>query len=191
MSLDGILKYAMKRTHYKAQQVIGTHGFTENDFLGLRQELLTDIQERLPKFNGDRASVKTFICRLIDNRIASIIKHRSAACRDHRREECSLDDWTRDEFGAWETRGALMDEDRVRAHAGLRPRSRQEQLELALDTAQVGNSLPENIRDLFMRLKSQTVSEIARDTGVSRTRLYEQIDLIRAKCSDAGLDQYL
>lgn len=192
MSHDGILQYAMKRTHFKTRQIIGRHGFTESDFHDLRQDLLADILERLPKFNGDRGDLKPFISRLIDNRIASIIKHRRAACRDHRREESSLDDWVRDELGAWETRGALVDEDRAKAHLGIRPRSRQEQVDLAMDVHNLVDSLPDDQRDLVLRLlHSETVVEISNSTGISQSTLYRRLEVIRARFKDAGLDRYV
>jgi len=188
---DGILKYAMKRTHYKARQVVKTSGFTKDDFDDIRQDLLRDVLQRLPKFNGDRAGMKTFISRLIDNRIASLIKHRHAACRDSRRNDCSLDDWVHDEDGRWVRRDTTISEDRARAHTGQAPRSRQETLQLAMDTAHVMDSLPDDLRDLCARLRSQTVLEISRETGMSRSSLYERVKQIRARFIEAGLDHYV
>jgi len=188
---DGILKYAMKRTHYKARQVIRTKGFTKDDFDDIRQELMRDVLKRLPKFNGGRAGMKTFISRLIDNRIAGLIKHRHAACRDSRRNECSLDDWVHDEDGRWVRRDTTISEDRARAHTCQAPRGRQETLELAMDTAHVMASLPNDLRDLCERLRSQTPTEIHRETGMSRSSLYERIKQIRARFIEADLNQYV
>ena len=188
---DGILQYAMKRTHYKARQVVRTNGFTEDDFDDIRQELMLDVLKRLGKFNGDKGDVKPFISRLIDNRIASLIKHRHAACRDSRRNQCSLDDWVRDEDWRWVRRDTTISEDHARAHTGQAPRSRQETLQLAMDTAYVMDSLSDDLRDLCVRLRSQTVLEISRETGMSRSSLYERIELLRARFIEAGLDHYV
>ncbi|MCC7409986.1 MAG: sigma-70 family RNA polymerase sigma factor [Phycisphaeraceae bacterium] len=182
----------MKRTHFKARQVIGHHGFTQADFPDLRQELLQDILARMPKFNGSRAGAKTFISRLIDHRIADIIEHRCAGCRDHQREESSLDDWVRDELGKWQTQGALTDEDRGKAHRGISPRSRQERAELILDVHEVVDSLPPDLRDLVEHLlRSETVVGIARVTGLSSSTLYRRLEQIRVRFREAGLDGYL
>jgi len=191
MDFDGTLKYAMKRTHFKARQMIGRNGFTESDFQDLRQELLADILARLPKFDAKRAGAKTFVSRLIDNRIANIIEHRRVACRDPRRVECSLDDWVHDEDGKWTRRVETVTEDEALASAGRLGRSRQEQVELALDTTTVVEGLPDDLRDLCVRLKTQTVLEISRETGVPRARLYERIAAVRARFREAGMDRYL
>lgn len=191
MSLDGILKYAMKRTHFKARQVIGKNGFTEDDFDDLRQDLLADLLKRLPKFNADRAGVKTFICRLIDNRIASLIKRRQSACRDYRRNECSLDDWVHDESGTWVRRGTTITEDQALGHAGRAVHSRQEQVELAIDTSYLLDGLPEDLRDLCLRLQVRTVLEISRETGIPRDRIYERIKALRRTFRSADMHHYL
>jgi len=191
MDLDGTLKYAMKRTHFKARQMIGRNGFTEADFQDLRQELLADVLARLPKFDGKRASAKTFVSRLIDNRIVTSRKHRRAACLDPRRVECSLDDWVHDEDGRWTRRAETITEDEALASAGRLGRSRQEQVDLALDTAVVIGGLPADLKDLCVRLRTQTIARISRETGVPRARLYERIAALRARFREAGMDRYL
>ncbi len=191
MHVDTIIKYAVKRAHFKARQLIGRSGFTEADFQDLRQELLADVLARLPKFDGRRASAKTFVSRLIDNRIATILEHRHASCRDPRREESSLDDWVRDEDGKWARRGETMDEEAVLARAGRLGRAREERDDLAIDTQVVIDGLPDDLKDLCVRLKTQTVARISRDTGVSRPLLYERLKAIRARFREAGVDRYL
>lgn len=191
MSHDEIVQYAIGRAHYKANQLIGRHGFTQSDFGDIRQELLTDVIERLPKFNGDLAGAKTFVSRLIDNRIANLIEHRKAGCRNPQREECSLDDWARDEDGAWVRRDTVTDAQRLRAHRGVYPREDQEQAELAMDVDSIVAALPEDLRDLCERLKTQTVLEISRDTGVSCATLYRRIKNLRERFEAAGLGDSL
>jgi len=191
MNLDTIIQYTIKRSHFKARQLIGRNGFTESDFRDLRQELLADVLARLPKFDGTRAGVKTFVSRLIDNRIATILKHRRAACRDPGRVESSLDDWVRDEDKKWARRSETITEDEARAAAGRLGRPREEQTDLAIDTQVVIDSLPDDLRDLCIRLKTQTVVDISRETGVPRARLYERIAALRARFREADMDRYL
>ena len=60
-----------------------------------------------------------------------------------------------------------------------------------MDTAHVMDSLGDDLRDLCERLRSQTPTEIHRETGMSRSSLYERIKQIRARFIEAGLDQYV
>ena len=191
MNIEEILQYAMKRTHYKARQVLNKNGITESDFRDIRQDLLADILARLPKFDGERAGMKTFVCWLIDNRIAGIIRHHRAVCRDYRRNESSLDDWVYDEDGRWTRRGATVTEDEAQAAIGRAGRSREEQLELVLDTAAMLDGLPNDLRDLCIRLKTQTVVEISRETGVPRARLYARMRVLEQKFRATDMQKYL
>lgn len=188
MSHEEIIQYAMGRAHFKAGQLIGRHGFTRSDFDDLKQELITDVLERLPKFNGGLAGGKTFVTRLIDNRIANMIEHRKAECRNPKREECSMDDWVRDEESGWVRRDTNCDAKYLRAHRGVDPRQDQEQVELAMDIESITASLPEDLRDLCMRLKTQTVLEISRENGVACATLYRRIKKLREHFTAACLD---
>jgi RNA polymerase sigma-70 factor (ECF subfamily) len=71
------------------------------------------------------------------------------------------------------------------------PRSPAELAQLAGDVADVLAKAPEELRDLAERLKTQSVSEIARDTGVPRTTLYEAVRHLRRRFESAGLKEYL
>ena len=51
--------------------------------------------------------------------------------------------------------------------------------------------LPPKLRDLAERLKGDSLSQIARDTGVPRTTLYESVRRLRQIFERAGLGKYL
>lgn len=191
MTCSKTIRYAMKRARYKARQLIGTNGFSADDLDDVQQELLVDVIQRMPKYDGDRAAVKTFICRLMDHRIADLIRRRHAAHRDPQRNACSLDDWVRDETGAWVRRGVTYCDDRAHAHTGQVRRNPQDDTELALDTADVVAGLPDALRDLCTRLQSQTVTQVAHETSVARTGLYDRIGEVRSQFSVSGLHAYV
>jgi len=71
------------------------------------------------------------------------------------------------------------------------PRSEEELSRLAQDLADVMAKLPDELRDLAERLKTQTRSEIARDMGIPRTSLGALIRRLRQQFEDAGLRDYL
>ncbi|MCX7428988.1 MAG: hypothetical protein NTW96_25600 [Planctomycetia bacterium] len=52
-------------------------------------------------------------------------------------------------------------------------------------------TLPDRLRDLAERLKSQTISKIARDIGVPRTTLNESVRRLRQRFENGGLKDYL
>jgi len=188
---DGILQYTIKRIRYRASQMVGKHGFIEDDFDDLRQQLMVEVLQRLPRFNSGRAPIKIFISTLIDNRLASLIKHQEAQCRDHRRVERSLDDRVPGEDGDWTTFGDGITEDDARSRLGRAGRSDHERVDLALDMALVLSQLDEGDRQLCLELQVKTALEISRETGIRRSGIYERIAEIRKKFIQAGLHRYL
>ena len=185
-----LVSYVVKQTDYKARQIVRRVAAL-GDVEDVQHVLIEDVLRRLPKFNGERAGVKTFICRVINNKIASLLKSHNAACRRNGCAGESLDDWGHDDEGCWVRRGTTIGEDRARAHTGQAPRSRRELLELAMDMAGVAKLLPEDLHALYVRLRSQTVLEISRETDMSRSAIYKRIAAIRAVFLAAGLHHYL
>ncbi|MBP7946039.1 MAG: sigma-70 family RNA polymerase sigma factor [Verrucomicrobia bacterium] len=185
-----LIEYVTKRAEFKARQVVGkvpALGEVED----VQQDLIEDVLRRLPKFDGDRASVKTFVCRIIDNKIADLLKSHEAACRGNGCTKESLDDWVRDETGAWVRRDTTVDACCRGARLGICERSEDEQRDLEMDIASVMASLSPEQRDVCGMLRTKTPSEIARETGMSRSAIYKHIAAIRAAFIKAGLDHYL
>jgi RNA polymerase sigma factor (sigma-70 family) len=189
--LHEVIEYATRRSQFMARQLIGWHGFTEGDFEDLWMDLLTDALARLPKFDRSRPGFKTFVRQLIEHRIATLIKHRRAACRNPARAKQSLDVWTRDQDGQWVKPGQMHPDNVAARRLGTVIRSRQEQIELVLDTATVMKRLSPDDRRLCRQLMNKTPSQISRETGVRRATLYERMQLIRPKFVQAGLEKYL
>lgn len=185
-----LVEYVMKRAEFKARQVINkvpSLGEVED----VQQDLIEDVFRSLPRFNGDRAGVKTFICRVINNRIGDLLKSHEAASRGNGCTKESLDDWVRDESGAWVQRDAKVDASRRGARLGICGRSDHEQCDLKMDIASVMGSLSPRQQDVCAMLRMKTPTEIVRETGMARSVIYKHITAIRAAFIKAGLDHYL
>ena len=88
-------------------------------------------------------------------------------------------------------RDTTVDACRRGARLGICERSDDEQRELELDVAGVLASLSPEQQSLCTMLRTKTPSEIARETGMSRSAIYKHIAAIRAAFIKAGLDHYL
>lgn len=190
---DANLTYARKQSHFKAKQLIGNYGFTRDDLEDIRQDLLAELFRRLERFDPAKAGVRTFITRLLNNAVADLIERRRAQCRDYRRSTCRLDDWTEagDEDGGWTTYAAQTTEADVKAHLRTEFRSESEALQLRMDVEAVIDRLPRDLRELSRHLQTKSVSQIAREKGVSRQSVYGSIRQLRRIFSEAGLGEYL
>ena len=188
---EGIDEYAVQIIKFKAKQLVGRVGLTDSDREDLEQEMILDLLQRLPKYNPDRAQRNTFIARVVEHKIATIIEARKAGLRDYRLCNCSLNERLEDgEGGSVERMETIDQEDYLRLTGGL-SRSTAELRDLSIDVRQAIEKLPPELRELCRRLGIDTVTELSRDTGVPRGTIYESLKKLRANLEVAGLKDYL
>lgn len=176
---EGIDEYAVQIIKYKARQLVGRVGFTESDREDLEQEMLMDLLQRLPKYNPDRAQRYTFIARVVEHKIATIIEARKAGLRDYRLCNCSLNDRLEDEEGGSVERMETIDQEDYLRRTGRQSRPASELRDLSLDVRNAIEKLQPDLRELCRRLDTDTVTEISRDTGIPRGTIYGFIKKLR------------
>ena len=189
---DDVDAYAVEIIRFKARQLVGQAVFTVADRDDLEQELILDLLRRLPKYDPSRAKRNTFIARVVEHKIATLIEKQTAQKRDYRRCPCSLNErFEEEEEGRSVERAETLDQEDYLLRIGVEPRAPEELRALALDVAAVVKNLPPELHELCRRLGQKTVSEISRDTGVPRATLYQSVTKLREIFEYAGLKDYL
>lgn len=191
----GLDEYAVKLIKRKARQLAGRVGFVQSDRQDLEQEMALDLLLRLPRYDPDLAKRETFITRLIDHKIATLVEAQKAGVRDFRKRAGSLDERPPGDDGERVDEPPLLrGKDYVR-RAVAEARREEEQRDLRADFKKVLSGLPAggrvDLRFLCERLQSASISEIARETGVPRSTLYEAVQKLRDLFERAGLGVYL
>ena len=186
-----ISDYAVKLISRKARQLVGTAGFTKSDIEDLEQEMILDLLERLPKYDPDKAAQNTFVTRLVERKISKLIRDRKREIRNFCRESCSLNDLLEDPEGNTIERAYTIDQDRASIRIGRRNHTSEEEAQLRLDVSLVLSGLPDDLRPIAERLKTQTLTEAANSLGIPRTTLYGAKKRLRRIFEDAGLRHYL
>jgi RNA polymerase sigma-70 factor (ECF subfamily) len=142
--------------------------------------MVFDLLSRLLRYDAKRAGLKTFITRIIENKVASIIEYQGAAKRDYRLCTCSLNDQlVNDESGVAE-RIDTVDQDDYLIRTGRQSRPAAEIRDLLIDVPKIIALLPADWRELCRRLMSDSASQVARDLGISRATVYRRLKRIRA-----------
>lgn len=84
--------YISKLIRRKAKCICRHPGYTRSDIEDIEHDLWVHLLERQPHFAPSRASFETFADRVIENKVRSILRHRSAQKRDARREDFSINE---------------------------------------------------------------------------------------------------
>lgn len=188
---EGIDDYASQIIKYKAKRLIGRFGFTESDLEDLEQELILDLLRRLPMYNPARAQRNTFIARVVEHKIATIIESQKAGMRDYRLCRWSLNDRLEDEEGGSVERMETINQEDYLLRTGKLSRPLDELRALTIDVRRAMEQLPPELRELCRCLMSDTFTRISRETGIPRGTIYEFIKKLRVIFEDAGLRDYL
>jgi len=174
------------------KKTIGLCGFNKSDQEELEQQIAFEVIRRRSKFDPTKAQEKTFLARLVKHAVADIIAARKAGNRDYRREEGSLDQWTKDGAGEWARRGNTITEEAAGCRTGGAGASPEELRDLTIDMADAVATLPERLRQIYEHLKAHgSVQDVARATGLHRSSVYDALGQIRQRFEEAGLGGYL
>ena len=174
-SYIGFDRYADQLIRHKARQLIGKAGWTDDDRPDLEQELALDLVQRMRNFDPKKAQVTTFMARVVEHRMVTLMEARFAQCRDWRRGRVSLNDPVNDGEDAEEWVDTLPGD----------PEAWQK-IDRCMDIERLIASLPDEQRILCEQLKDNTMAEAARTLGLPRSTLYGRLGLIRERFVEGG-----
>jgi len=169
-------EYASRLVACKARQLIGQYGFTKDDEEDIVQDLLADLLHRLGGFDPSRASLHTFVNRVVEHGVAALIERRKAAMRDYRQSVCSLNDPVVGEDGEQVERGDLLDQDAYLGRLGQASPTLADDVAARVDVDRLRATLPPELRTFLERLeKGQGLMDISRATGIRRGTLWRRL----------------
>ncbi|MBF0213404.1 MAG: sigma-70 family RNA polymerase sigma factor [Magnetococcales bacterium] len=177
---EGLHAYAVGTVRHHAWRLAHSPGFLPEELEDLEQEMMLHIHRQLPLHNPAKASLETFISRLIDN--FTITLHRQTMVGGIGDIQLvSLNEPVLNENG--DTGERLTD---ISADNSLWPHHEaawHEGVENRLDAARILKRLPPSIRRLALLYMMDSVSSASRSGGVARQTVYEAISRIRRMLS--------
>lgn len=175
----------------KAKKLVGRAGFTASDLADLMQEFALDLVKRRHEFDASKAPWPAFVTVVVNRKTATLIEHARAEKRSSSRESYSLNQHATDCDGRdCELAATLSDADGSRRAGQARPDGASPP-ELAQDIGTVLGKLPPELRKVCELLGARNKSQAARELGISRAKLYDDVARIRRRFEDAGLRDYL
>ena len=187
--IPNISEYTRTLITVKARQLVGHYGYKSCDREDLEQELVLAVLEAQSAWDASRASRNTFDNRIVNRKIATMIRHRRRQCRDYRREEASLDESISDSDGTPVARVATLTDESDHRLADVT--KIKDLIDLQVDTRVTVASLTPHQRRLCELLSAGSVADAARALGVSKPTVFKRIRLIREQFAKQGLEEYL
>ena len=167
-SLDLQLPATRSLARFKARAVIGQAGLTADDREDIEAQLLVALFSRVRAFDGERSSLRTFACRVMDKEVASMLRYRLA----QRRLQLG--------------RPELVDGGAPDHVYGASPSTVQQQ-EFWMDVGRVMETLPSPLRETVLALRCGSPTDASEALGTARSVVYERIAQIRHAFLAAGI----
>jgi hypothetical protein len=179
-------EYARTLIRVKARQLVHRSGFSRSDQDDLEQKLVLHLLSQARHYDRDRASINTFIARVVDSGVAMLLRKRKRQKRAPGLSAQSLELLVGDSSGKPQPLGAtLSDEDRDRR---LSRRSLSD-LALYVDAEAFDfaiRGLPSHLLEIVRRVMESSPAAAARDLGISRRQVTAALVAVREHFERAG-----
>lgn len=178
--------YVKRLLRVKAGQLKRRPEFRRTGRSDIEQDLVVYVMKKAHLFDPDRASVRTFISRVVDSAVAIMI-------RGARREKRAAG------LTAWSLDGTVFKHDEdvtplaelitgadVSRRLGLQPLSAQQRCDLEADVGAVVKDLSPALKAILARRLDGSEASVARDLGTSRRQVRKAMARIREHFRAAG-----
>lgn len=174
----------------KAAQLIGRGGYKQQDRRDLEQELWARLLRAKKRFNPSISHWRCFVTAVVERATANILRDALAEKRDHRRISSLNVTIVFDDDESCELGDTVSSREHNRRRC-CEPRGAQELADLLIDVTECLEDLPPDLRILAERLKNESVSAIAHETGIPRTTIQDMKRRLRQRFERAGLRIYM
>ena len=181
--------YVRKLIIIKARQVVRKPGFSRSDQPDIEQDLVTHVLKKAHLFDPARATVQTFMARVVDSAIAMILRDRHRQKRAAGFHTKSLASMVLDHERKLRVLADMVSETDLRRRYGGDAPANEDIAVLVMDFSQVLADLSPELRDVAARLPGGTEASIARDLGKSRRQVRKAIAAIKEHFEAAGLTE--
>ncbi|GIW81358.1 MAG: hypothetical protein KatS3mg105_3488 [Gemmatales bacterium] len=180
--------YAKSLIKLKARQLSRRRDFQPVEPEDLQQELWLALIKVAEQFDPAKASLDTFIDRVVNTAVAMLVRARQRQQRGNGLAERSLDEELAPASGASETLAAVISVDDLSRRTGAVPRNETLDREDAEAVEFALAQMPHELRDLCRRLMGGTITSVAREMGISRRQVRKAMSEARPFLEQAGFD---
>jgi len=185
---DAVLTdYANSLIRFKARQLSRRAGFSCSDQEDLEQDLWAALLSQAEAFDPDRASLDTFIDRVVNSAVRMILRDRRRQKRANGFHTQSLDAQGPGGNCNATSPACGLDEHDRRRHRGSVPTDETARRDDRDATEHALHQMPAPLRDVCRRVMGGSISSAARELGRSRRQIRNALAEARAYFERAGL----
>ena len=178
--------YAKSLIRFKARQLARRSGFSRSDEDDLEQELWLALLDKADQFDPQRASLDTFIDRVVNTSIRMILRERNRQKRANGFRAASLGGTISQKGGRPEPLSATLGEaDRCR-HTGRVPNDDVARKERGDAVDHALEAMPGDLRDICRRVMGGSIASAARELQTSRRQIRNALAESRPWLERAG-----
>lgn len=159
----------------KSQELIKHEAFFTSDLEDIEQELMINLLEKLDKVDV-KYSLFSFAKRIIDNKAKQLLRHKLTKKR-YVTAKSSSAEYSGDKY--------QFNIDDV---IDICYEEKIKNLEQKIDLSKLASELPADLANLLSALQKKSISELSRDSNISRKKLYK--DLNKLKKHFQNIDSY-
>ena len=188
---DAVLTaYAQSVINHKACQLARRTDFSRSDEDDLAQDMRLHLLRRAHRFDPARSSYNTFVARVIDSWIATMLRDRWRRKRAAGLEAQSLEATSATQDGAPASLRDVLHPDQVVGRTAIGPGDEAARRELIAVVARIVGAMPPPLPDICARLPDQSHAAIRGELGLSRRQFDNAMARIRKTFEDAGLADF-
>ena len=174
-----------------ARKAVGRAGLRVQDVEDLAQEAFLQVAKRDPRFNPAKSSHSTFTGLVARHAISNVATQRSAARRDWRRCNASLDAPVVETDEGLIPLSSVVADDAHARRLGASAYGAEAARDLRADLRAVLESMPADLQEFCGQLMRDNPTEVARQLGISRQSLQARLRRVRDYLVANGLGAYV
>ncbi len=178
--------YAKNLIKFKSRQLTRRLDFQMAELEDLQQELWLALVKAAKRFDPAKASLDTFIDRVVNTAVAMLLRGRQRKRNGITQRMQSLSDELTPPDGKTEPLAATVSRDDLARRIGTEPIDETHVAETTEAVAAALRQMPADLRDLCRRLMGGTVTSVARDLGISRRQVRNRLQNARPYLEQAG-----
>jgi len=180
-------EYVQKLLKIKARQLARRPEFRKTDPADIEHDLITHILRQADNFDPTRSAVNTFITRVVETAAAMLVRHRGRRKRAAGYRAISLEGTILPGDGRETSMAEIVSEGDLRRRCGGEVHDEQQEAELSTDVTRAMEGLTPRQREIAKRLAEASEAAVAREMGISRRQVRNDVLAIRKKFEEAWL----